>query len=189
MNHSHPLPVLPFQAHLRALPSDLPSVFDYDDYHEFLRDWVAARRAQWSAYSLQLLANRSKIKSRSFLRLVCLGQRGLGPQVAVEVARAMGMEPDAQERFLELVDAQRMVRGYRCAETPSWPTKRLQVGVGPKRSGSPGGRSAEDLSCHGHHASLGAGPGTFHPDPKLETRLARRGVTAPQARLAGPISA
>lgn len=107
MNHSHHFLATAVSARSLALPSTLPSVFDYEDYHAFLRDWVAARKARWPAYSLQLLANRAKIKSRSFLRLVCLGQRRLGTDVAQDVATAMRLDGPEQDRFLELVAMER----------------------------------------------------------------------------------
>lgn len=103
MNHSrHPLS-LSASVPALDLPSTLPSVFDYEDYHAFLRDWVAARKAHRPSFSLQLLANRAGIKSRSFLRLVCRGERGLGPEVACCLGAAMRLDPAEQRRFLELV--------------------------------------------------------------------------------------
>lgn len=103
MNHSHHPLNLSASVPALALPSLLPSVFDYEDYHAFLRDWIQARKAHRPSYSLQLLANRAGIKSRSFLRLVCRGERGLGPEVACGLGAAMRLDPDEKRRFLELV--------------------------------------------------------------------------------------
>ncbi|MBK9578153.1 MAG: hypothetical protein IPO40_13840 [Fibrobacteres bacterium] len=133
MNHSHHFLTTSFGAPALALPSPLPSVFDYEDYHAFLRDWVAARKARWPAYSLQLLANRAKIKSRSFLRLVCLGQRRLGADVARDVAKAMGLTLDEQERLLELVAKERTGHGTLDAGSVQIPHQRIRAsGLTPK---------------------------------------------------------
>ncbi|HNY31305.1 MAG TPA: TIGR02147 family protein [Fibrobacteria bacterium] len=87
------------------LPADtkLPVVFEYDDYHLFLRDWVAARRAKTAGYSFQSLANRAGLKSRSFLRLVSLGQKDLGSVTALALAEAMGLQGREGEFFQCLV--------------------------------------------------------------------------------------
>lgn len=85
--------------------SDTPvEVFGYSDYHEFLRDWVERERERRSTFSYQWLADRSGIKSRSFLRLVCMGEKDLSTASALRVARAMGLEGAQAEFFLVLVD-------------------------------------------------------------------------------------
>lgn len=133
MNHSHHFLATAVGACSLALPSTLPSVFDYEDYHAFLRDWVAARKALWPAYSLQLLANRAKIKSRSFLRLVCLGQRRLGAGVAQDVATAMRLDCPEQDRFLELVATERTGHGTLDAGSVQIPHQRIRAsGLTPK---------------------------------------------------------
>lgn len=85
--------------------ADAPvEVFGYSDYHEFLRDWVERERERRASFSYQWLANRSGIKSRSFLRLVCMGEKDLSTSSALRVAQAMGLEGAEAEFFLVLVD-------------------------------------------------------------------------------------
>jgi uncharacterized protein (TIGR02147 family) len=79
-------------------------VFGYSDYHDFLREWVERERERRSTFSYQWLADRSGIKSRSFLRLVCVGEKDLSTASALRVAKAMGLEGAQAEFFLVLVD-------------------------------------------------------------------------------------
>lgn len=79
------------------------SVFEFEDYHVYLREWVAAQRARKRGFSFQVLANRAGLKSRSFLRLVTLGQRDLLHATAVKVSTAMGHSDRESEFFLALV--------------------------------------------------------------------------------------
>jgi uncharacterized protein (TIGR02147 family) len=81
-----------------------PDVFEYSDYHEFLRDWVERERVRRPSFSYQWLANRAGIKSRSFLRLVCVGEKDLSKASALRIAQAMGLEGPRAEFFLVLVD-------------------------------------------------------------------------------------
>lgn len=87
------------------------SVYGYDDYHAFLREWMEARRKARSGFSFQVLANRAGLKSRSFLRLVSLGEKDLSQASAVKLATAMEMEPREADFFVALV-------GYNNATDP-----------------------------------------------------------------------
>lgn len=81
----------------------LPVVFEYDDYHAYLRDWVVERRAQSPGFSFQVLANRAGLKSRSFLRLVSIGEKDLGSATALALSEAMGHSAKEGEFFQCLV--------------------------------------------------------------------------------------
>lgn len=87
------------------------SVFKYEDYHVFLRDWVAAKKRERSSFSYQELADRIGLKSKSSLRLVCMGERDLSPSAAVKFVVALGLEERETEYFLALV-------GYNNASDP-----------------------------------------------------------------------
>lgn len=195
MHHTHLLPALPAQAHLRVLPSALPSVFDYDDYHAFLRDWVAARKEHWPAYSLQLLANRAKIKSRSFLRLVSLGERRMGREVASDVATAMGLDPFERERFLGLVEKRAPQ-----ASAPVSSKGRVGMQVGPQRETLPGAIPSSAASPKEIQFACRL-PGNLGSDQleelsrrlrdfqaEMETWISRRNLTSPEAPAGDSIS-
>lgn len=79
-------------------------VFGYMDYHDFLRDWVLSRKTAMPSFSFQALANRAGLKSRSFLRLVSLGQKDLSSAAALAVAKAMGLGEVQTEFFVRLVE-------------------------------------------------------------------------------------
>jgi len=79
-------------------------VFEYSDYHEYLRDWIERERVRRAAFSYQWLANRAGLKSRSFLRLVSVGEKDLSKVSAIKVAQAMGLQGTQEEFFLVLVD-------------------------------------------------------------------------------------
>jgi len=87
------------------------SVYDYEDYHQFLKDWCEARRRQRSTFSFQELANRAGFKARSFLRRVTIGETDLLHAAAVRLAEAMGLSEGEEGFFLALV-------GYNNATDP-----------------------------------------------------------------------
>lgn len=87
------------------------SVFDYEDYHRYLKDWIEAKRKRKTGFSFQVLANRAELKSRSFLRLVSLGERDLLLGTAIKLSHAMGHTAREAEFFLGLV-------GYNNATAP-----------------------------------------------------------------------
>ncbi|QQS05457.1 MAG: TIGR02147 family protein [Fibrobacterota bacterium] len=102
-----PSPALDQQA---IRPSSV-TVFEYLDYHVFLREWIDAKKADRSTYSYQELANRARMKSRSFLRMVAMGERDLLHAAAVRLSEAMGLTARESEYFLALV-------GYNNASDP-----------------------------------------------------------------------
>jgi len=87
------------------------SVFDYEDYHRYLKEWIEFKRKRKTGFSFQVLANRADLKSRSFLRLVSLGQRDLLAGTAMKLSDAMGHSSRESDFFLSLV-------GFNNASTP-----------------------------------------------------------------------
>ena len=87
------------------------SVFDYEDYHVYLKHWMELKRTSKAGFSFQVLANRAGLKSRSFLRLVSLGERDLLYATALKLSQAMGHSERESEFFLALV-------GYTNASDP-----------------------------------------------------------------------
>ncbi len=78
-------------------------VFDYADYHEYLKDWIEDRKARGLVASYQWLATRMGLKSRSFLRLVAIGEKDLSPTAALKLSQAMGHSSREEEYFSILV--------------------------------------------------------------------------------------
>lgn len=78
-------------------------VFDYADYHEYLRDWIEDRKVRGLVASYQWLASRMGLKSRSFLRLVAIGEKDLSAAAALKLSQAMGHSSREEEYFVILV--------------------------------------------------------------------------------------
>lgn len=100
--HPSTLPFLPKQIVPRVRPRPCVSVFDYVDYHVFLRDWIEARRELRPSYSYQVLANRAGLKSRSSLRLVVIGEQDLSPSSIARLGNAMDLDEAEMECFVAL---------------------------------------------------------------------------------------
>jgi uncharacterized protein (TIGR02147 family) len=81
-----------------------PMVFDYSDYHAYLDDWMQDRKDSRTSFSYQEFANRAGLKSRSFLRLVCKGEKQLSPAAALKVSEAIRHSEREAEYFSALVD-------------------------------------------------------------------------------------
>ena len=80
-----------------------PDVFAYLDYRAFLRDYYLDAKAT-RRMSHRALARRTGIKSPSFLRLVMHGERNLAIATARRLAVACGLEGDAADWFVALVE-------------------------------------------------------------------------------------
>ncbi|MEN9308856.1 MAG: hypothetical protein RL173_2788 [Fibrobacterota bacterium] len=78
-------------------------VFDYADYHEYLKDWIEDRKTRGLVVSYQWLATRMGLKSRSFLRLVSIGEKDLSQAAALKLSQAMGHTAREEEYFVILV--------------------------------------------------------------------------------------
>jgi uncharacterized protein (TIGR02147 family) len=81
-----------------------PIVFEYSDYHVYLDDWMRARKRERGSFSYQEFANRAGLKSRSFLRLVCKGEKQLSPSAALKVSKAIRHTAREAEYFAVLVN-------------------------------------------------------------------------------------
>jgi len=79
------------------------AVWDYLDYHVYLREWVESEKERRPVVNYQWLANRSGFKSRSFLRLVALGEKNLPALATHRVSEAMGHDASEAAFFACLV--------------------------------------------------------------------------------------
>lgn len=82
--------------------STAPDLFSYGDYRAFLRDWYAHRKAH-GRVSYRSFAQRAKIGSPSYLKLVMDGQRNITPAMAQRFASACALDAEASAFFCELV--------------------------------------------------------------------------------------
>jgi uncharacterized protein (TIGR02147 family) len=86
-----------------SFPQPGIDIFEYDDYHLFLRDWVEWRRKRRASFSYQELANRAGLRSRSSLRLVAVEGREIQSATAARLGGAMGLDEAELDYFLALV--------------------------------------------------------------------------------------
>jgi uncharacterized protein (TIGR02147 family) len=79
------------------------SVFGYLDYRTYLRDYYEQRK-RLGRISFRSFAQRAKLGSPNYLKLVIDGERKLTPKMATRFATACGLSGAAHEYFVELVE-------------------------------------------------------------------------------------
>jgi len=77
-------------------------VFEYLDYRAFLRDYYAQCKAE-RGLTFRGFSVRAGLNSPNYLQLVMSGKRNLTAQMAARFARAIGLDRDASDYFIELV--------------------------------------------------------------------------------------
>jgi uncharacterized protein (TIGR02147 family) len=83
----------------------MPSVFEYDNYRQFLNDYYSARKKLDSSYSYARFAKDAGIASPNYLKLVMDGERSLSTDQIHRFARAIslyGLELDFFETLVHL---------------------------------------------------------------------------------------
>ncbi|WP_413574711.1 TIGR02147 family protein [Bdellovibrio sp. HCB290] len=80
-----------------------PSLLDYIDYRLFLQAWYAYNKATKKGFSYGSWTQQCGFKSRSFIRLVMLGQRNLGEESIPQVAQSLRLNAAESEYFKHLV--------------------------------------------------------------------------------------
>lgn len=80
-----------------------PSLFDYFDYREYLHDFYRFHKKRNSSYSYRLFARRAKLGSPNYLKLVVDGKRRITDRTIYQFSRGLGLCPDEEKYFRELV--------------------------------------------------------------------------------------
>lgn len=83
---------------------DKIEVFDYFDYRAFLRDYYAYMKKTRRGFSFRAFSLRAKLGSPNYLKRVMEGDRNLTLQMAERFAQACGLQGEAAEYFVQLVD-------------------------------------------------------------------------------------
>lgn len=86
-----------------ARTHDLPIVFDYLDYREFLSAWWTERRKGGARYSYRWFSRKAGLGSPSYLKLVIDGDRNLTEDTAGRFANALDLDPIATRYWQALV--------------------------------------------------------------------------------------
>jgi uncharacterized protein (TIGR02147 family) len=81
----------------------MPDIYRYTDYRAFLRDYFAEQKAVNKAFSHLFFARKAGIKSSGFVLHVMKGERNVTRPVALNIARAIGLDPAQTEYFEDLV--------------------------------------------------------------------------------------
>jgi uncharacterized protein (TIGR02147 family) len=84
-------------------PSELPRIFEYGNYRDYLRAYYSARKTQDAAFSYRFLARAAGFSSPNFLQLVIEGRRNLSPVGAERVATALRLRREEAAFFRDLV--------------------------------------------------------------------------------------
>ncbi len=94
----------------------MPDVFQYTDYHAYLRDYHAERKALNPSYSFEILARKAGFRTRGFLHNVAVGRKNLSADSATRVAQAVTDSPRAA-LFFELLVSFGNARSARTRES------------------------------------------------------------------------
>lgn len=78
-------------------------IVDYLDYRAFLRDYYAAKKAQGRGFSHRAFSRKAGLRSPNYLKMVMDGDRNLTNPMAERFAKALGLEGEAAEYFVDLV--------------------------------------------------------------------------------------
>jgi len=80
-----------------------PNISDYLDYRKFMIDSYNFKKRNTKKFSYSRWAEKAGFKSRSFLRLVMLGERSLSSDSIRDVAKALELNKQETEFFFNLV--------------------------------------------------------------------------------------
>ncbi len=93
----------------KALPKkqefypDLPDIFQYQDYREFLRDWFKVKKKQESSYSGAIFAKHGGFNSHTLLKMVIDKKRNLTYNSLLFFSKALGLKVKQRQYFEKLV--------------------------------------------------------------------------------------
>ena len=81
----------------------LPSLFQYSDYRQFLKDCYATNKARQSSFSYRYLSLRAGVNSSAFFKYVIEGKRNLSKGTLLKTCLALGLKDKDAEYFENLV--------------------------------------------------------------------------------------
>jgi uncharacterized protein (TIGR02147 family) len=79
------------------------NLFEYSDYRAFLRDYYGEQKKKNPSYSYRLFANKAKLGSPNYLKLVIDGKRRVTDQNLPHFARGLHLGREEAEYFRNLV--------------------------------------------------------------------------------------
>src|SRR5690349_3254400 len=81
-------------------------IYSYTDYRRYLKDAIKLQRQLPSGLSLTALATAARVQ-RSYLSHVLAGRAGLNPDQLFQIAHVLGLDDDAVEYLLILLEIDR----------------------------------------------------------------------------------
>jgi len=159
----------------------LPSVYEYVEYRQYLRDHFAASKRIKKQYSHRYFARRAGLSSSNFLKLVMDGKRNLGPSTISKFVTALQLDAAGAAFFADLValdQAQNLVERNRAFERVA-ANRRFRAA---RRLEGP----LFKYLTHWYYPAVRelAGRSDFVDDPKWVARQLRPKITTRQARSA-----
>jgi len=79
-------------------------VVNYLDYRAFLRDYYVEKKARGRGFSHRAFSRKAGLRSPNYLKLVMDGERNLTSSMAERFAKALDLEGEFAEYFLDLVN-------------------------------------------------------------------------------------
>jgi uncharacterized protein (TIGR02147 family) len=83
--------------------ASMPSVFDYLDYREFLREYYSDRKSRSPAFSYQVFAVKAGFRSKTLLHQIIDGKRNISSDALFKIADALDLKGKAFHYFKDLV--------------------------------------------------------------------------------------
>lgn len=166
----------------RARVERPPSVFDYDDFRAYLRDYYAHQKRLNPRFSYGIFAKRAGLTSRGHLKVIIDGIRNLTPEWAEKYVRGLGLEGRAAEYFHVLVKACQArdpaERGVLRADMNRLRFQREQRVMSPNES------SLFNSQWHAMVVLSMTGVQGFRPDPRWISRRTAGRISPAEAALA-----
>ncbi|MFZ5563221.1 MAG: TIGR02147 family protein, partial [Thermodesulfobacteriota bacterium] len=80
-----------------------PTVYNYLDYRQFLKEMVAYRKQKNPGFSYRAFSRLAGFKSPNFLQLVINGQRNLSNESVAKITRGFGLKKQERDFFENMV--------------------------------------------------------------------------------------
>lgn len=82
---------------------NLPNIYDYQDYRDFLKAWFEYKKSSSDYWSFGLWARKLGLKTTSALTMVIKKDRHAGPKMVEKFLKYFEFGPDTEKYFKELV--------------------------------------------------------------------------------------
>ena len=81
-----------------------PSVWDFEDYREYLALYLAYKRESGTGFSVRKFCLKARISTENYLLRIIRGERNLGPRIAERIIETIPLKGYEAEYFRRLMD-------------------------------------------------------------------------------------